>query len=116
MSPAFDPPPWGTLNISAIYPNHKFNERIGEAWLTGDNCVVTNGPLAKRSLADLNKEFGAGLVGTESRDPKGFPLLLKFLFPEEKLSVQVHPDEETAQRFAERLGKTEAWNVPTAKL
>ena len=31
-------------------PNHKFNERIGEAWLTGDNCVVANGPLAKRSL------------------------------------------------------------------
>ena len=52
MSPAFDPRPWGTLDLSAIYPNHKFNERIGEAWLTGDNCVVTNGPLAKRSLAD----------------------------------------------------------------
>ncbi len=46
MQPAFDPRPWGTLDLSAIYPNHKFNERIGETWLTGDNCVVTNGPLA----------------------------------------------------------------------
>ena len=114
MSPAFDPRPWGTLDLSAIYPNHKFNERIGEAWLTGDNCVVSNGPLAKRSLADLSKEFGAELVGTAARDPQRFPLLLKFLFPEEKLSVQVHPDDETAQRFGEPWGKTECWYVAHA--
>ncbi len=115
MSPAFDPRPWGTLDLSAIYPNHKFNERIGEAWLTGDNCVVANGPLAKRSLADLSKEFGSELVGTTARDPQRFPLLLKFLFPEEKLSVQVHPDDETAQRFGEPWGKTECWYVAHAK-
>jgi len=115
MSPAFDPRPWGTLDLSAIYPNHKFNERIGEAWLTGDNCVVTNGPLAKRSLADLSKEFGPELVGTAARDPQRFPLLLKFLFPEEKLSVQVHPDDATAQRFGEPWGKTECWYVAHAK-
>src|ERR1700694_62995 len=115
MSPAFDLRPCGTLDLSAIYPNHKFNERIGEAWLTGDNGVVANGPLAKRSLADLSKEFGADLVGTAARNPQRFPLLLKFLFPEEKLSVQVHPDDETAQRFGEPWGKTECWYVAHAK-
>jgi mannose-6-phosphate isomerase len=115
MSPAFDPRPWGTRDLSAIYPNHKFNERIGEAWLTGDNCVVANGPLAKRSLADLSKEFGSELVGTAARDPQRFPLLLKFLFPEEKLSVQVHPDDATAQSFGEPWGKTECWYVAQAK-
>jgi mannose-6-phosphate isomerase len=115
MSPAFDPRPWGTLDLSAIYPNHKFNERIGEAWLTGDNCVVSNGPLGKRTLADLSKEFGAELIGTAARDPQRFPLLLKFLFPEEHLSVQVHPDDATAQRFGEPWGKTECWYVAHAK-
>ncbi len=115
MSPAFDPRPWGTLDLSAIYPNHKFNERIGEAWLTGDDCVVANGPLAKRSLSDLSKEFGPELVGTAARDSQRFPLLLKFLFPEEKLSVQLHPDDETAQRFGEPWGKTECWYVAHAK-
>ena len=115
MSPAFDPRPWGTLDLSAIYPNHKFNERIGEAWLTGDNCLVANGPLAKRSLRDLSKEFGSELVGTAAPDPRRFPLLLKFLFPEEKLSVQVHPDDATAQRFGEPWGKTECWYVAHAK-
>jgi mannose-6-phosphate isomerase len=115
MQPVFDPRPWGTLDLSAIYPNHKFNERIGEAWLTGDNCVVTNGPLAKRTLADLSQEFGAELVGTAARDPQRFPLLLKFLFPEEKLSVQVHPDDAAAQRFGEPWGKTECWYVAHAR-
>ncbi len=115
MSPAFDPRPWGTLDLSSIYPNAKFNERIGEAWLTGDHCVVSNGPFRKRSLSDLSKEFSLELVGTAARDPQRFPLLLKFLFPEEKLSVQVHPDDATAQRFSEPWGKTECWYVAHAK-
>lgn len=115
MSPAFDPRPWGTLDLSAVYPNHKFNERIGEAWLTGDNCAVANGPLAKRKLSDLSEEFGRDLVGTAARDAKRFPLLMKFLFPEEKLSVQVHPDDATAQHFGEPWGKTECWYVAHAK-
>jgi mannose-6-phosphate isomerase len=115
MSPMFDPRPWGTLDLAPIYPNHKFNEKIGEAWLTGDNCLVSNGPLAKRTLADLSKEFGDELVGAAARDPQRFPLLLKFLFPEEKLSVQVHPDDATAQGFGEPWGKTECWYVAHAR-
>ena len=35
MQPEFDPRPWGTQDLSPIYPNHKFEEKIGEAWLTG---------------------------------------------------------------------------------
>src|SRR3984885_2405997 len=115
MSPMFDPRPWGTLDLAPLYPNHKFNENIGEACLTGDNCVVSNGPLAKRTLADLSKEFGAELLGTAARDPRRFPLLLKFLFPEEKLSVQVHPDDAQAQRVGQPWGKTECWYVAHAK-
>jgi mannose-6-phosphate isomerase len=115
MSPMFDPRPWGTMDLAPIYPNHKFNEKIGEAWLTGDNCVVSNGPLARRTLADLSTELGPELVGTAARDPRRFPLLLKFLFPEEKLSVQVHPDDATAQGFGEPWGKTECWYVAHAR-
>ncbi len=115
MSPAFDPRPWGTLDLAPIYPNQRFTEKIGESWLTGDNCVVANGPLARRTLADLSKEFGPALVGTAARDPHRFPLLLKFLFPAAKLSVQVHPDDATAQRFGEPWGKTECWYVAHAK-
>jgi len=115
MSPAFDPRPWGTLDLSPIYPNQKFAEKIGEAWLTGDNCQVTNGPLAWRTLADLSKQYRRELVGAAAPDPQRFPLLVKFLFPAEKLSVQVHPDDATAQGFGEPWGKTECWYVAHAR-
>jgi mannose-6-phosphate isomerase len=115
MLPAFDPRPWGTLDLSPIYPNHKFNEKIGEAWLTGDNCQVSNGPFAGRTLSDLSKQLGPALTGAAAPDPQRFPLLVKFLFPAEKLSVQVHPDDESARHFGEPWGKTECWYVTHAR-
>jgi mannose-6-phosphate isomerase len=115
MLPAFDPRPWGTLDLSPIYPNHKFSEKIGEAWLSGDECKVNNGPLAGKTLADLSRQYQRQLVGDAARDAKRFPLLLKFLFPHEKLSVQVHPDDEQAARVGEPWGKTECWYVAHAK-
>jgi mannose-6-phosphate isomerase len=115
MLPAFDPRPWGTMDLSPIYPDHKFEEKIGEAWLTGDNCKVANGPFAGRTLADLNSHHGRELVGEAARDPERFPLLLKFLFPHQKLSVQVHPDDAEAQRTGQPWGKTECWYIAAAK-
>jgi mannose-6-phosphate isomerase len=115
MLPVFDPRPWGTTDLSPIYPDHKFDEKIGEAWLTGDHCKVANGPLAGRTLAELSAERGRELVGEAARDPQRFPLLLKFLFPHEKLSVQVHPDDAQAQRSGQPWGKTECWYVAAAK-
>lgn len=115
MSPVFDPRPWGTFDLSPIYPNHKFSEKIGESWLTGDDCRVANGPLSGQALSELSEKFGAELVGEAARDTKRFPLLLKFLFPHEKLSVQVHPDDECAQRVGQPWGKTECWYVAAAK-
>jgi mannose-6-phosphate isomerase len=115
MLPAFDPRPWGTLDLSPIYPNHKFEEKIGEAWLSGDDCKVANGPLKGKTLAQLSEEHQRGLVGDAARDPKRFPLLLKFLFPHEKLSVQVHPDDAQALRVGQPWGKTECWYIAHAK-
>jgi mannose-6-phosphate isomerase len=115
MQPAFDPRPWGALDLSPIYPNHKFQEKIGEAWLTGDACRVTNGPSSGKSLAELTSQYGQDLVGDAAPDPGRFPLLLKFLFPHERLSVQVHPDDEAARRVGQPWGKTECWYVAQAK-
>ncbi len=114
MSPVFDPRPWGTLDLSPIYPNHKFAEKIGESWLTGDKGKVANGPLTGKTLAELSEQYQRELIGDAARDPRRFPLLLKFLFPHEKLSVQVHPDDERAQRVGQPWGKTECWYVAHA--
>jgi len=115
MSPAFDARPWGTTDLSPIYPNHHFSEKIGEAWLTGDQCKVANGPLAGKSLTELTLQYARQLVGDAARDASRFPLLVKFLFPQEKLSVQVHPDDEAARRVGQPWGKTECWYVAHAK-
>jgi mannose-6-phosphate isomerase len=115
MRPVFDPRPWGTENLSPIYPGHKFEEKIGESWLTGDHCRIANGPLSGQSLAELSARYGLEFVGDAAADPNRFPLLLKFLFPHEKLSVQVHPDDEAARAAGQPWGKTECWYVAHAK-
>ncbi|MGH9513812.1 MAG: type I phosphomannose isomerase catalytic subunit [Terriglobales bacterium] len=115
MRPAFDPRPWGTQDLSPIYSGHRFDEKIGEAWLTGDNCRVANGPLREKSLAELSQSYGPALTGESAENQKQFPLLMKFLFPHEKLSVQVHPDDACAQKIGQPCGKTECWYVAHAK-
>jgi mannose-6-phosphate isomerase len=115
MSPMFDPRPWGTTDLSPIYPNYRFEEKIGESWLTGDEGKVANGFLRGKSLAELSTQYGRQLVGEAANESSRFPLLTKFLFPHEKLSVQVHPDDEAARRVGQPCGKTECWYIAQAK-
>src|SRR5436190_7210935 len=114
MTPLFDPRPWGRLDLSPIY-ERRFNEKIGESWLTGDHCKVQNGALAGKSLAELAAHHARALVGDAPKDESRFPLLMKFLFPQEKLSVQVHPDDDAACSVGEPCGKTECWYVAHAE-
>jgi mannose-6-phosphate isomerase len=112
---------WGTRDLSLIYPHKtarkggEFEHPIGEVWLTGDQCRVSNGALAGQTLADVTKRFGRELLGDAAPNPNHFPLLLKFLFPTEKLSVQVHPDDAGAQSVGQACGKTECWYVLAAQ-
>ncbi len=76
--------------------------------------MVANGPLKGRSLGDLSAQFGTELIGENTEDPARFPLLIKFLFPRDKLSVQVHPDDEGARSVGQSCGKTECWYILSA--
>jgi mannose-6-phosphate isomerase len=114
MTPLFDPRPWGRFDLSPIY-ERRFDEKIGESWLTGDNCKIQNGPLATKSLAEIALKFKRQLVGDAAPNPDRFPLLAKFLFPQEKLSVQVHPDDDDARAIGQPWGKTECWYVAHAQ-
>ncbi|MGH9515433.1 MAG: type I phosphomannose isomerase catalytic subunit [Terriglobales bacterium] len=113
MQPLFDPRPWGMLDLSPIYPR-RFEEKIGESWLTGDHCQIQNGALAGKSLAELASLYRRELVGDAPANESRFPLLAKFLFPHEKLSVQVHPDDDDARAIGQPWGKTECWYVAHA--
>lgn len=111
MMPEFHERVWGTRDLAPIYSRIVGKEPIGEAWLTGEQCKVANGPFSGTTLFDLCQRFGCDLVGETAPDPNRFPLLVKFLFPKEKLSVQVHPDDEGARDLGLPNGKTECWYV-----
>jgi mannose-6-phosphate isomerase len=117
MAPHFDRRPWGARDLSPVYRRQveAGEEPIGEAWLTWDGCRVSNGPLGGATLGELCQRFGARLTGSAAANPGRFPLLMKFLFPRDKLSVQVHPDDLMAQRLGQPCGKTECWYVVAAE-
>lgn len=115
LAPEFVARIWGTRDLSPIFGEVPGTNPIGEVWLTGDGCKVANGPLAGVTLGELARRFGRDLVGQMAPQADRFPLLVKFLFPREKLSVQVHPDDELARRVGQPSGKTECWYVLDAK-
>jgi len=116
LQPQFYERVWGTRDLTPFYSREITGAPIGEAWLTGDNCTVVNGPLAGRTLSALSQQFGKKFLGDAGGDAARFPLLIKFLFPTEKLSVQVHPDDEGAAKIGQPCGKTECWYVLRADL
>jgi len=93
---------WGSHDLRPWYEVQSA-KAIGEAWLTGDACAIETGPESGKTLSEV--------VGK-------FPLLVKMLFPQDKLSVQVHPDDADAARLGEDAtskgkveAKTECWYI-----
>jgi len=119
IEPTFSPRIWGSRSLAPLYPEKtSLAEPIGEAWLTDINCRVANGPFAGKTLAEAWREMPAEWRGANSAEPGDFPLLVKFLFPTDKLSIQVHPDDTYAsvhEQAAGGRGKTEMWHVVSAK-
>lgn len=115
IQPEFHERIWGTRDLAPYYTRQVTGDPIGEAWLTSDAGKVANGPLTGLTLAAMCRRFGARLLGDMVEDQSRFPLLIKFLFPQDKLSVQVHPDDAVARQMGEPCGKTECWYVLSAQ-
>jgi len=118
IEPTFSPRLWGSRTLAPIYPEiTNLAEPIGEAWLTDVSCRLTTGHFAGKTLADAWKEMPPDWRGANSAEPGDFPLLLKFIFPTDKLSIQVHPNDAYAgvhEKAAGGRGKTEMWHVVSA--
>ncbi len=86
--------------------------------MTARDSRVANGPFAGKSLGDSWRAMPREWRGTRSGAYKEFPLLAKFLFPTDKLSIQVHPDDAFARQFEQAAGgrgKTEMWHIVSAE-
>jgi mannose-6-phosphate isomerase len=102
---------WGVRDLAPWYDYKIADQPIGEVWLSGNDCVVDTGPLTGKTLDAVFNERREELLGTGVDYQERFPLLMKVLFPREKLSVQVHPGDEMARQHGEPHGKTECWYV-----
>ena len=102
------------------------DEKVGESWEIADmgfeDSVVADGWLAGNTISEVMETYIERVVGENVYNYYGrqFPLLVKFLDINGKLSVQVHPDDEIAAERYDALGKNEIWYVleagPDAKI
>ena len=104
---------WGGDRIIRLYQRQEPPGRYAESWEISDRpdgmSMIRNGPLAGKSLADVIQTAGPELLGTAVKERR-FPLLIKLIDSRDRLSVQVHPDDDTAKRFGGEA-KTEMWYV-----
>ncbi len=117
LRPVFSARPWGRRSLEPWYNAEQSGadrEPIGEAWLTGAKCLVADGSFAGQTLQAVADAEREALLGAW-RDENEFPLLLKLLFPDDKLSVQVHPNDAQAKVMGQPRGKTECWYVVHAE-
>jgi mannose-6-phosphate isomerase len=118
MKPCFDPKPWGGRRLAERFHKPLPDGAIGESWeisTTGGKVSrVEGGPLDGTSLDEILRRWPNATLGRLAG--QDFPLLVKFIDAAESLSVQVHPDDATAQRLENfPRGKTEAWIVLDAR-
>ena len=116
--PIFKERVWGGRELQRLY--HKPLPPglvIGESWeisdRPGDVSVIANGPLAGKDLRWLLEHHGADLLGRAAADGGRFPLLVKILDAQDKLSLQVHPPPAQAAELGGEP-KTEMWYVAKA--
>ena len=108
---------WGGDKIVTFKHLESDLDSVGESWeisgVPGDESVVANGEYKGKTLNEVLIEMKDKLVGADNYKRFGdrFPLLIKFIDARQDLSIQVHPDDETAHRQGKPMGKTEMWYV-----
>jgi len=112
LLPIFRERVWGRETLAPYFPEIPGKQRIGEIWFTFEENSTSTG----QRLGELIQHHPE-ILGTaaDPKHPAICPLLVKLLFTSERLSVQVHPDDDYAQLHHRSLGKTEAWYVLDAE-
>ena len=99
---------------AVVSGENDLQEPIGEAWLTGLECACRDGPFAGKSLGEELACNAGDWRGTASDRLPEFSAPGEILFPNDKLSIQVHPDDAYAGKYEQAAGgrgKTEMWHI-----
>jgi mannose-6-phosphate isomerase len=118
LSHVLKPKIWGRQDLAPLFTTPQPKERagkekskplIGEVWITDDLSGFLNGPAAGMTLAEASEKYGPELHG-KSWTGRRFPILAKYIFTSDWLSVQVHPDDHyAAVHEPANVGKCEMW-------
>ncbi|MCL9806188.1 class I mannose-6-phosphate isomerase [Flavobacterium amniphilum] len=120
FKPIFKDRIWGGTKLQSVLNKNIPNDTTGESWelstVSGDVSQIANGYWKDKSLQDLIAAYPVELLGEKVylQFGKQFPLLFKFLDAKEDLSIQLHPNDELAQKRHNSFGKTEMWYVMQA--
>jgi mannose-6-phosphate isomerase len=113
--PLFKSVIWGGQRIAQFKNIPSQGDHIGESWelspMPGFESIVADGPFKGESLSTLVARYPREILGDKVNEKYHgkFPLLIKFIDSNDDLSIQVHPDDEMAQRLYGSYGKTEMW-------
>lgn len=94
---------------------------IGESWeisaVPSSPSIIANGEYAGRDLISVINEAPEDILGQAVNEHYHgqLPLLVKFIDARRDLSIQVHPNDEMAQREHGKMGKSEMWYIIDAK-
>jgi mannose-6-phosphate isomerase len=118
FNPIFKERVWGGRELAQVFgKNLPPTVPIGESWeitdRPGDVSTIANGPLAGKDLHWLIQNHSQELMGKTRLENGRFPLLIKILDAREKLSLQVHPPADKADRLGGEP-KTEMWYIADA--
>jgi len=122
MTPVYKDYIWGGHSLKRL-GKPVFSGRVAESWelsaIPQSETKIANGVLKDQSIVDVIKKYGRKkILGDKfaiSPMNTGFPLLLKFIDANDRLSIQVHPGDEYAKEHENNSGKTEMWYVIDAK-
>lgn len=116
LKPVFKDYIWGGTRLKTDFGFESDLDKVAEGWMLschkdGRN-IIEGGEYDGTSLDELIESVGKEkIVGTRSLDFPYFPVLIKLIDAKDNLSIQVHPDNEYAQRVEGEFGKTEIWYV-----
>ena len=106
---------WGGNRLKKEFGKEAKGDVLAETWELSchpaGSSVITNGKYAGKSLAEYFATEGKGILGTNCTGFEDFPILIKFIDAKNNLSVQVHPDNEYAQKNEGQYGKSEMWYI-----
>ncbi|MCR4436321.1 MAG: mannose-6-phosphate isomerase [Clostridiales bacterium] len=114
---------WGGHNLKRLGKKAP-DGVIAESWelctLPGNESVIANGVEKGRNLKELIEKYGRLFLGHSAgksmAGKKGVPFLLKYIDANDRLSIQVHPDDIYAFYHENgQAGKTEMWYILDAK-